>query len=67
MAVGDKAGLNSTGLDEIEELITSSRDEVATLMTSADVSNDAKLIASAVLHAGAWIAMAVDANGKGRD
>lgn len=66
MAVGDKAGLNETGLKEVEQRIKSSGDDIATLMGRPDMSDEAKLIASAILHAGAWIAMAVDANGKGR-
>jgi hypothetical protein len=65
MAVGDKTGLNKRGLQEVEQLIKSSGDDVRTLMARPDVSDEAKLVASAILHAGAWIAMAVDANGRG--
>jgi hypothetical protein len=59
---GHTPGLTDKAVTQIEQSWSESKETVERLMERSGVSDEAKLIAAAILQAGAWIALAVDAN-----
>jgi hypothetical protein len=53
-------GLNDKALNQIEAAWGESRETINNLMARPDVSDDFKLIAAAILQAGAWISLSID-------